>query len=64
MDRFVSLLPARVQPYVKALAPFVLNLAYAGATLVATGDYDAADVRVNVLGLVGAALTFWLPNRK
>lgn len=64
MDRFVSLLPASARPYVKALAPFVLNLAYAGAALIATGDYDAADVKVNAIGLVGAVLTFLLPNRK
>lgn len=63
-EKFVALLPARVRPIVKAAAPFVLNLAYAAGVLITTGEYDATDVRVNAVGLLGALLTYLLPNRK
>lgn len=62
-DKFVALLPAGAQKVVKALAPFVLNLVYAGATLIATGGYDKNDVKINAVGLLGAVLTYVLPNK-
>lgn len=62
-DKFVNLLPGRLRPYAKAVYPFAANILYAAVTLVATGAYDAEDLRVNVLGLLGVLVTFAVPNR-
>jgi hypothetical protein len=62
-DKLVGLLPVKLQPYAKAVYPFVANIVYALVTLLATGSYDSENLKVNIVGLVGVLLTFLVPNK-
>lgn len=62
--RLVALLPARMQPYAKSLAPAVATIVGAGATWVATGDLDTEVLRTAVGGAVLTLLAFVFPNLK
>lgn len=62
--KFVALLPKRLQPFAKAVYPFVANLVYAGVVFIANGSYSEQNLKTNLLGLVGVVLTFLIPNRK
>lgn len=52
-----------LRPYAKAVAPFVASLVAAGVQVALTGEYDAAEIHTNVMGLVAALLVYAVPNR-
>lgn len=57
-----GLLPERVQPYAKAVYPFVSSLVVSGVLWVTTGTYDDTNLTLNLTGIGMAFLTFLVPN--
>lgn len=63
LERLVSLLPAKAQPYAKVTIPSLVALITIGLNYAATGEFDPNGFQVAVGGLVLALLTFAVPNK-
>lgn len=63
LTKLTNLLPRPLQPYAKATYPALTALAAAGASWVATGNLDTAEIRTAVGGLALALITLGVPNR-
>lgn len=64
LEKLVALLPARVQPYAKAVVPAAATGVTVAAHWIVTGAFDAAELKVAVEGAALALLAFAFPNRK
>lgn len=63
LNKLTSLLPAKLQPYAKALFPAAVTLAGVAVRWITTGDLDTADISAAITGAVASILTFVVPNR-
>lgn len=61
-DRLVSLLPANLQRYAKALVPLVTAFSAAVVQWGATGTFDLTETLTAVGGVLVALLTYKTPN--
>lgn len=64
LDRLVALLPARVQPYAKAVVPAVATGVTVFAHWIITGDLNDAELKVAAEGAALSLIAFLLPNRE
>lgn len=62
-DKIVSLLPAKLQPYAKSLAPAVATVVAVGVQAVQTGELDTDALETAGYGAVLTLLAFAFPNR-
>lgn len=58
----VARLPARLQPYAKALLPAVGTLVAIAVQLAVTGEYDRAELTTTITGLGATIVAFVFPN--
>lgn len=63
LDKITNLLPVKLRPYAKGLYPPIVALVGAGASWVATGNLNTAEVRTAIGGLVLGLVSFLVPNR-
>jgi hypothetical protein len=63
LSRLVELLPLSLQPYAKAVIPTVLTVSALAVQWAATGEFDKAEFTTALTGLIGAAVTFLVPNK-
>lgn len=56
------MLPESLQPYAKAVYPFVLSLIAVGVQWAVTGSYDRAELATQLTGLLAALVTLLVPN--
>lgn len=59
-----NVLPAPFDQYAKAIYPFVLSAATVGINYVFGDPLDLDALRVAVLGVITATLTFLVPNQE
>lgn len=62
LERIVSYLPTKLQPYAKALIPFVLTLVTIGVQWAVTGEYSHSELATTVTGLVTTFAAYLFPN--
>lgn len=63
-SKLVDLLPKRLRPAAKAVYPATATAVGVAATWVATGEFDAAELRTAIIGGVGSLLVFAIPNKE
>lgn len=62
LERITNLLPVKLRPFAKSIYPPIVALAGAGASWVATGNLNVAEVRTAIGGLVLGLVSFAVPN--
>lgn len=63
-NRLTALLPAKAQPFAKALYPAIAAIVAVFVSAVSTGALNTSELKAGVGGLAMAALTFLIPNTK
>lgn len=58
------MLPASLQPYAKAVVPFVLSLIAALGQFLVTGEFDRAELVTALTGSLTSLVTLLVPNTK
>jgi hypothetical protein len=61
-EKAVSLLPAVLQPYAKALFPAVATVTAVGAHWAATGELNETELKAAAQGAALSLLAFLFPN--
>jgi len=64
LTALVARLPARAQPYAKALVPAVGTMLAVGVQYVATGELDRAELTTALTGFGTTIATLLTPNRQ
>ena len=62
--KLVSLLPANLRPYAKAVVPAVVTAVSCLASWIITGTFDSAELKVAVEGAVLSLVAFAFPNHR
>ena len=62
LDKLVTLLPANLRPYAKAVVPAVVTAVSCLASWIITGTFDSAELKVAVEGAVLSLVAFAFPN--
>lgn len=63
LNLLTSLLPARLQPYAKAVIPAAATALAVGAHWAVTGEFNSTEVKTAVEGAVLSLLAFLFPNK-
>jgi hypothetical protein len=62
LTKLTGLLPARLQPYAKAVYPAVATLVGVGVSWVSTGQLNTTEIRTAIVGAGLALVTLGVPN--
>lgn len=60
----VAFVPPKLQPFAKAVVPFVIALVAVGLAMLGEGGWDAAATNAAVVGILSAVLVYLVPNLK
>jgi hypothetical protein len=64
LSLLVDRLPARLQPYAKAVLPFVIAAAAVVVQWAITGEFDRAELVTAITGAGAALVTLLAPNKR
>lgn len=63
LNLLTGLLPARLQPYAKAVYPTIVTAAAVGVQWVNSGALDVDELKTAAVGAFAALLTLGVPNK-